>query len=73
VKTSSSNTLRGLLVHPAVGKGGDWAGPASIPDDQADAVERVWQSAQRRLAALSSKGRVVVAKAKVAGSNPKAG
>lgn len=49
------------LIVIAHGRGGDWAGPGSIPDDEADTVERAWQSAQLRLAALSSKGRVVVA------------
>jgi pimeloyl-ACP methyl ester carboxylesterase len=49
------------LVVITHGKGGDWAGPGSIHDDEADAVEAAWQAAQVRLAALSSKGRVVVA------------
>jgi pimeloyl-ACP methyl ester carboxylesterase len=47
-----------VLTH---GKAGDWAGPGSIHADEADTVEQVWQSAQLRLAALSSKGRVIVA------------
>jgi pimeloyl-ACP methyl ester carboxylesterase len=49
------------LVVVTHGKPGDWAGPGSIPDAEADAVEAAWQAAQVRLAALSSKGRVVVA------------
>jgi pimeloyl-ACP methyl ester carboxylesterase len=49
------------LVVITHGKPGDWAGPGSIPDSEADAVEAAWQAAQVRLAALSSKGRVVVA------------
>jgi pimeloyl-ACP methyl ester carboxylesterase len=49
------------LVVITHGRGGDWAGPGTIPADEADDVERAWQSAQQRLAALSSRGRVVVA------------
>jgi pimeloyl-ACP methyl ester carboxylesterase len=49
------------LVVVTHGRGGDWAGPGSIPDDEAERVERAWQTAQARLAALSESGHVLVA------------
>jgi pimeloyl-ACP methyl ester carboxylesterase len=45
------------LIVVTHGKPGDWAGPVALND----AAENAWQAAQVRLAAKSSKGRVVVA------------